>query len=199
MRNNVFLNEALKYGAILGIMMSLSTMFETYVLYYSDIALAKASMLYFVEWLIVASVYVWLLYRFSKKYSFNNFDSSEGFDFGQGFGFVVTLALFVAIMVGVTTTIFQSVMGFDGFINGYIARIDEFVAYMGENNIAMNSMAESLEEVRDNIRAITQPSMLENILAAIYSYVLIGIIIGLIIAAILRRKPIIVERNENEE
>lgn len=183
----------------MGILMSASTMFETYVIYYSDFALTKAIICYFVEWVVLSIIYVWLLYRFCRKYSVNNFDSSVGFDFGQGFGFVITLTLFIAIMVGVTTTIFQSVMGFDGFINGYIARVDELVAYMGANNIAMNSMEEPLMELRDNIRAITQPSMLENIFAAIYSYVFSGIFIGLIIAAALRRKPVIVERNEDEE
>lgn len=193
------MNEVLKDGALMGVLMSASTMFETYVIYYSDFALTKAAICYFVEWVVLSIIYVWLLYRFCRKYSVNNFDSSVGFDFGQGFGFVITLTLFVAIMVGVTTTIFQSVMGFDEFINGYIARVDELVAYMGANNIAMNSMEEPLAELRDNIRAFTQPSMLENIFAAIYSYVFTGIFIGLIIAAALRRKPVIVERNENEE
>ena len=198
MSNNCFWNETLKLGAILGALMSISTMLESYVSYYSAIPLVRASMIYLAEWLVVVVAYVWLMYRFTKSYSNRYFDEGAGFSFSQGFGFVITLSLFVAIMVGVTTTLFYSVMGFDGFIDGYIARIDELMAYMGANNIAMNSVAEDIELLRDNIRAFQQPSMLSNILAAINNYVLSGLIIGLIIAAILRRKPVIVERNENE-
>lgn len=198
MSNNCFWNETLKLGAILGALMSISTMLESYVIYYSAIPLVRASMIYLAEWLVVVIAYVWLMYRFTKSYSNRYFDEGAGFSFSQGFGFVITLSLFVAIMVGVTTTLFYSVMGFDGFIDGYIARIDELVAYMGANNIAMNSVAEDVELLRDNIRALQQPSMLSNILAAINNYVLSGLIIGLTIAAILRRKPVIVERNENE-
>lgn len=198
MSNNCFWNETLKLGAILGALMSISTMLESYVIYYSAIPLVRASMIYLAEWLVVVVAYVWLMYRFTKSYSNRYFDEGAGFSFSQGFGFVITLSLFVAIMVGVTTTLFYSVMGFDGFIDGYIARIDELVAYMGANNIAMNSVAEDIELLRDNIRALQQPSMLSNILAAINNYVLSGLIIGLTIAAILRRKPVIVERNENE-
>ena len=198
MSNNCFWNETLKLGAILGALMSISTMLESYVVYYSAIPLVRASMIYLAEWLVVVVAYVWLMYRFTKSYSNRYFDEGAGFSFSQGFGFVITLSLFVAIMVGVTTTLFYSVMGFDGFIDGYIARIDELVAYMGANNIAMNSVAEDIELLRDNIRALQQPSMLSNILAAINNYVLSGLIIGLTIAAILRRKPVIVERNENE-
>lgn len=179
--------------------MSVSTLFESYIMYYSDMAITKAAMLYFVEWIAVVVAYLWLMYRFTKRYSLRNFDSSVGFDFSQGFGFIVTLSLLVAIIVGMSTTIFYSVMGFDGFVDGYLMRMDELVAYMGEHNMAMEPISEDVAKMRDDIEALQQPSMLSSILGAINSYVFAGIIVGLIMAATLRRKPVIENRERDEE
>lgn len=188
MSNNPFWNDALKYGAILGALMSLSTIFESYLIYYSDVPLVKASMIYLVEWFAAIVVYVWLLVRFTKRYS-NNFAPEEGFNFSQGFGFIVMLSLLVAVIVGMMTTLFYSIAGYDLFIDGYLARIDEMMSYMGENNLLTQPLNEDIEVWCDTIRYSTQPSMLSSILAAIDNYVFSGMVVGVIIALSVRRKP----------
>lgn len=188
MSNNPFWNDALKYGAILGALMSLSTIFETYLLYYSDVPLVKASMIYLVEWFAAIVVYVWLLVRFTKRYS-NNFAPEEGFSFSQAFGFILVLSLLVAIIVGMMTTIFYSIAGYDGLVEGYLTRIDEFMLYLGENNILTQQVNDDIEVMRDAIRYSEQPSMLSSILAAISNYVFSGMVVGVIIALSVRRKP----------
>lgn len=194
MKNNPFWNDALKYGAILGAIMSLSMMFENYILYYSEVPLVKALMIYLVEWLAVIVIYIWLLVRFTKRYS-QNFAPEEGFTFGQGFGFIIVLAFLVAVIVGMMSTIFYSIAGYDGFIAGYIGRINEMMLSMGENNLITQPLNENVEELVDTVEHSTQPSMLSTILAAINSYVFSAMIVGAIIALAIRRKPIMINRD----
>lgn len=194
MKNNPFWNDALKYGAILGAIMSLSMMFETYILHYSDVPLVKALTIYVVEWFAVVIVYIWLLVRFTKRYS-QNFAPEEGFTFGQGFGFIIVLAFLVAVIVGMMNTIFISIAGFDGFIEGYIGRINEMMLYMGENNLITQSLNEDVEVMVDAVKHSTQPSMFESILAAINGYVFSAMLVGAIIALAIRRKPQMINRD----
>lgn len=194
MKNNPFWNDALKYGAILGAIMSLSMMFETYILHYSDVPLVKALTIYVVEWFAVVIVYIWLLVRFTKRYS-QNFAPEEGFTFGQGFGFIIVLAFLVAVIVGMMNTIFISIAGFDGFIEGYIGRINEMMLYMGENNLITQSLNEDVEVLVDTVAHSTQPSMFESILAAINGYVFSAMLVGAIIALAIRRKPQMINRD----
>lgn len=198
MRGSIFWNDALKYGAILGVVMSLSMIFEHYILYYSDVALGKAMTLYLLEWVAVVGIYIWLLYRFTKNFS-NNFEPEEGFSFVMGIGFAMTLNLLVAVIVGMASTIFYSIAGFEGLIEGYIGRIDEMMSTVGDNNLAMQSLAADMDALRDNVRAMEQPSMLMSIVGTVSNYVMWGIVIDAIIALVLRRKPVFVDRHNDEE
>ena len=65
--NREFWSDVLRTGAILGGVMSLSYIFERYVLAFSDMALLKASAIYCIEWLVACVVFIWLLARFTRR------------------------------------------------------------------------------------------------------------------------------------
>ena len=192
MKNNIFWNDVLRGGAILGIIMCLSTIFENYVMYYSSMPMMTAAITYLVEWIVVVGIYIWLIYHYTKNYA-NKFDVRTGFDFGLGFGFVVTLTLLVAIMVGMTNTIFYSIMGFDGFVDGYLSRLDELSLYLQTHGVPMESIQDDMTKLRDNVATLEQPSMLSSILGTISNYVFIGVFIGVIVAFVVRRRPIFID------
>jgi hypothetical protein len=198
MNNNIFLNKALKYGAIIGLIMSISFIYENYVMWYSNVPIVNACILYFVEWLIVVCIYVWLIYRFTKSYS-RNFTPEMGFSFSQGLAFSLALTMLASIIVGVTATIFQSIMGYDDFVQGYIGRIDELVQLIKENSATDVEMPADFEEMRDGVRAMEQPSMLSNIYATMSNYVFMGFIICSIVSLIVRRRAVYINNSQNEK
>lgn len=198
MGNNMFWSNALKYGAILGAVMGVSKLFEIYVMYYSDMPLDNAAITYLVEFVAILVLYVWMLYRFTKIYS-NQFDSRLGFKFTTGLGYILSMNILAAIIVGVLTTIFYSIMGYDGYIEGYLMRMDEFAALIEEHGPMDETMIEYFETTRDNIEGLQQPSMLVSISSYVYVYIFSGLIIGAIIALITRRKPVLFDDSQYEE
>ena len=65
--NRDFWSDVLRSGAILGGVMSLSYIFERYLLAFSDMALLKASAIYSLEWLVACIAFVWMLARFTRR------------------------------------------------------------------------------------------------------------------------------------
>lgn len=193
MRENTFWSDAWRYGAILGAVASVSRLFEDYIVYYSSVSLERMAVIYLVEMLIYAVVFIYLLARFTKLRSWRFGD--EGFAFNQGFGYSFTLIVLAMVIVGVARTIFIQIMGFDGFIDGFICRIDQFEAYIASNEELAASLKDSgmigdMEDMRIDLRAMRQPSMFMNVWSAVNSSALIALILSLIIGLKMRRKPL---------
>jgi predicted PurR-regulated permease PerM len=122
-----------------------------------------------------------------------------GFSFSQGLAFSLALTMLASIIVGVTATIFQSIMGYDDFVQGYIGRIDELVQLIKENSATDVEMPADFEEMRDGVRAMEQPSMLSNIYATMSNYVFMGFIICSIVSLIVRRRAVYINNSQNEK
>ena len=65
--NKEFWYDVMRSGAILGIIMAASRIFERYVLFFSDMPLSTLSILYLGETVISCVVFIWLLLRFSRR------------------------------------------------------------------------------------------------------------------------------------
>jgi heme A synthase len=198
MGNNIFWNYAHKYGAILGAVMGVSKLFEAYLMCYSDISLDMASIIYVVELIAIFVAYVWMLHSFTKKYSYQ-LDPRLGFKFTTGLGYILSMNILAAIIIGALITIFYSIMGYDGYVNGYIMRIDEVEAFMEEHGAMNAELKENLENMRDQIQTMQQPSMLLSISAYVYSYIFNGLIVGSIVALTTRRKPVFYDNTTYEQ
>ena len=193
MKENSFWSDAWKYGAILGVLASVSRLFEDYLIYYSSVPLERMAVTYLIELLIYAVIFIYLLVRFTKRRS--QMFANEGFTFGQGFGYSFTLIILAMIIVGVLRTIFIQIMGFNDYIDGFIGRIDQFEAYMTENESLAKSMGDSdlmgdMEEMRIELRAMKQPSMFLNVWSAVNSSAFVALILASIIGFNTRRKPL---------
>ena len=193
MKENSFWSDAWKYGAILGVLASVSRLFEDYLIYYSSVPLERMAVTYLIEILIYSVIFIYLLVRFTKRRS--QMFANEGFTFGQGFGYSFTLIILAMIIVGVLRTIFIQIMGFNDYIDGFIGRIDQFEAYMTENESLAKSMGDSdlmgdMEEMRIELRAMKQPSMFLNVWSAVNSSAFVALILASIIGFNTRRKPL---------
>lgn len=178
-------------GALLGIMMSLSRIVENYILIYSDISITQASLLYFVEWLVVMVAYVWLVWRSSRRCALAA-DRRVGYSFGLAWSYVVLLSLLVGVVVGVANTLYVNAMGYAEYVEGMLGRLEQThqlmlqAAPVGDE---VDGMDEMYGQMRTAIRSAEQPSMFANILASMNNYIFMGGIMGLIIAFVVRRKP----------
>lgn len=184
---NKFWQDALKYGALLGLIMGLSRIFETYDLFLSD--REGVGGLFVVEWLASVVIFIWLLHRFTKRRALLAPDD-EGFSYGSGLGYALAVSMLAGVVVGVMYHIFISIVGYDAYVEGYISLINEYYALIADSGVQLPSdYMEMFEDIKDVLRRSEAPSMFDNLLASLQTYMFTGLVVGLIIAAIVRRKP----------
>ena len=86
-----FWNEVCKYGAIIGLVMSVAFVIEQSLMlsgWFSTMGLV---------WVLAAVVYIVLLYRFAKRRR-EQYGQEQGFPFGHGLGFILALILASAMI-----------------------------------------------------------------------------------------------------
>lgn len=182
-----FWYDALKYGALLGLIMGLSRIFETYDLFLSD--RVGVGGLFVVEWLASVVIFIWLLYRFTKRRALLAPDD-EGFSYGSGLSYALMVSMLAGVVVGVMYHIFVSIVGYEAYVEGYISLIDEYYAIIANSGVQLPSdYMEMFEDMKDMLRRSEAPSMFDNLLASLKTYMFTGLVVGLIIAAITRRQP----------
>ncbi len=185
-----FWNDVASKGAILGVLMLVSHIFEQAMMLNGS--LTRMSVVG-VEMLVVFVLYIYLLYRFTKNHSLR-YAAEEGFPYGKAFGYVVTISLFTSVIVGLGGYVFTH------FIIGYKDYVDGIVN-MYSNILSTTPMpaqvAGTYEQMLDQIGSQPEPSILATISSAIWNYILLGCFAGVIIAAVVKREPNIFG-NENE-
>lgn len=187
MNNKEFWYDAMRSGAIIGIIMAASRIFERYVSFYSDMKLSTLSVLLFGEMVVACVVFIWLLVRFSRRRA-AACDPRVGYSYGVALSYILIVSMFAGVIVGVGDTLFTSAMGYDNYVLGAIARIEEFkslYASMGINS----SELKIFDDVIHTMRTSTQPSMISSVFAGFNNYILFGGLPGLIIAGVVSRKP----------
>lgn len=185
--NRGFWTDVLRSGAMLGVVMSLSSIVERYIMAYSDLSLSTMSLLYFVEWIAFIALFIWMLYRSARRRA-EGCDPRQGFGYAQALSYVLMVSILTGVVVGVVTTIFISAMGYEAYIDGMVARMGEMTPYMASMDME-KEYVEMLGHTAKELRGAEQPTMLDNVLASVNNYIIGGGFVGLIIAAFVRREP----------
>lgn len=138
-----------------------------------------------VEMFVLFGIYVYLLFRFTKKHSML-YSSEEGFSFGKAFSYVLTLSLFVSIIVGLGGYIFRHfVIGYKEYVDGIVNMYTNILS----STPMPAQMAGTYEQMLDQIASQPEPGILSTISSSVWSYLLLGGFAGLIIAAVVKREP----------
>lgn len=184
--NRDFWSDVLRSGAILGGVMSLSYIFERYLLAFSDMALLKASMIYSLEWLVACVVFVWMLARFTRRRA-EALPSEITVTYSYLLSYILLTSMLSGVLVGVADTLYISAMGYDLYVSGLVGRIEQLQQLYLDMGISASEMT-IFEQYANQLRYVEQPSMMLTVLGKLQTYAIMGCIPGFIIASVNSRR-----------
>jgi hypothetical protein len=194
-----FWMDVLRSAAIVGIVMSVSHIFEKYITLFSDLGLGASSLIIFIEGIVAAVLFVGMLYYFTRRLAKNWNERVEymgqvldvKFSYSRALSYVLTVSMLASVIVGVASTIYVDIIGYDIYLAAQIAYIEEtvdFVNAAGQMSGSENLLSvESMEDFVSQLEASERPSMFANIISLMSSYMLYGGLTGLVVAAVARR------------
>lgn len=184
--NRDFWSDVLRSGAILGGVMSLSYIFERYLLAFSDMSLLKASTIYSLEWLVACVVFVWMLARFTRRRA-EAMPAEVTVTYSYLLSYVLLASMLSGVLVGVADTLYISTMGYDLYISGLVGRIEQLQQLYLDMGISASEMT-IFEQYANQLRYVEQPSMMLTVLGKLQTYAIMGCIPGFIIASVNSRR-----------
>ena len=184
--NRYFWSDVLRSGAILGGVMSLSYIFERYLLAFSDMALLKASTIYSLEWLVACIAFVWMLARFTRRRA-EAMPAEVTVTYSYLLSYVLLASMLSGVLVGVADTLYISAMGYDLYISGLVGRIEQLQQLYLDMGISASEMT-IFEQYANQLRYVEQPSMMLTVLGKLQTYAIMGCIPGFIIASVNSRR-----------
>lgn len=185
-----FWNDVASKGAILGVIMLLSHIFEQMMMVNGTVTRMG---IVSIEMIVLFVVYIYLLYRFAKGYSLKQ-SEEEGFTYNKALGYVVSLSLFASIIVGLGSYIYTHfIIGFEEYVKGVMNMYTNILSSVQ----IPSQMIGTYEQMLEQIGSQPEPSIFATISSAIWNYLFIGVLAGLIIAAKVKREPNIFS-NDNE-
>lgn len=194
MNKSQFWNETARKGAVLGVVLALSTIFELWV----SISGKHALMLPMtVEWIAVVVLHYYLLNRYTKQYSLG-FSAEEGFTFWQGYGYQMILSAFAGVIVGVVqASVLHGVIGYSNYIDRVLASTQQIIAASGTPmNASMQTM---LMQTFEQVEQAQIPSVLSTAWGGMVNALLFAALFGLIIAGVTARAPRLFGGSEQQE
>ena len=189
--NRTFWSDVLRDGAILGLVMALSRIIENTLQLQSTMSVATTYLILVVEMLASTALFVFLVHRFAKRRAMAA-DPAEGFAYGQGLIYVFVLSVLTGILVGLANTLYIAALGYDSYVDGVVASMEstaEFVAQLDPTGAAAGSYNQMMDQIIETIESTPCPTVFDNILASLNSYITWGTLLGLIIARMVRREP----------
>lgn len=201
-----FWMDVLRSAAIVGIVMAISHIFEKHILLFSDLGLATSSAIILIEGIIAVVLFVGMLYYFTHRLAKVWNDRVEvldqvfdvKFSYSRALSYVLTVSMLASVVVGVASTIYVDVVGYDVYLAAQINYIEEIVDFVNAyGQMSGDSELMSTKYMTDMIaqmETMERPSMFTNIVSLMSSYMLYGGLVGLVVAAVARRNV----RRENE-
>lgn len=179
-----FWNDAARYGAVIGALLAVSALVENWLSLSGNL---KCFMWLLLEFVLVVVLHYWLLHSFTHRRS-QLYSAEEGFTFGQGYTFLLAVSAFAGAIMGAVQALYiHVVLGYDNFLDRYLASVASVLTYLGEGSNA--SLENMLSQMFDQLRSQPAPSIVSTWLNGIWSGVLFGAVFGLIIAGVLARQP----------
>lgn len=188
--NKAFWNDVASKGALLGLLMLVSHIFEQLMLLNGDLSRMG---IVGAEMIVVFGLYTYLLFRFTKRHS-QQFSQEEGFSFGKGFTYILTISIFTSIIVGLGGYIFtHSIIGYQQYVDGIVNMYTNVLSTAELPSQVIGSYEQMLEHIAEQ----PEPSIFSTITSSIWSYTFLGALVGLIIAGIVKREPNIFNNDNN--
>ena len=191
--------DVLRSSAILGVVMAISHIFERHIMLFSGLSLGTSSLILLLEGLVAAVVFVGMLYYFTRrlakgwdeKVEFMGQMLDVKFSYSRALSYVLTVSMLASIIVGVASTIYVDVVGYDVYIAAQIDYVQETVdlvsAYVQVSGDEGVLSAKGMENMIMQMETSERPSMFATIISLMSSYMLYGGLVGLVIAAVARR------------
>ncbi|MDE5707134.1 MAG: DUF4199 domain-containing protein [Alistipes sp.] len=175
-----FWNEACKYGAIIGAVMSAG-----HVAQQSAMLSGRVTMMGLM-WLFLAVVYIVLLCGFLRRRR-ERYDAETGFPFAHGFSFVLVMILLSALIKGVVIYFYRSVaVGYDDYVEKLVATMNGAVSQGGGLPASMAGMyADMIRQIQE----LPEPSILATVWGSVADNLFVGTVLALILAGIFARAP----------
>lgn len=182
MENKNFWNNLAVQGAVLGAVLALSMLFESYASLSGKTGLL---LLLIVEWILVVVVHYLLLHRYTKQYG-ETFSVEEGFPFGKAYGYITLLSLFAGAIVGVTQVVYlHMIVGYEAYTMQIIEVMQGYMSTLGSASATGPMLADAFAQIKN----APTPSVLQTAWSGIFNSLLFGAVYGLIIAGLLARAP----------
>ena len=189
-----FWMDVLRSAAIVGIVMAISHIFEKYILLFSNLGLATSSAIILIEGIIAVVLFVGMLYYFTHRLAKVWNDRVEvldqvfdvKFSYSRALSYVLTVSMLASVVVGVASTIYVDVVGYDVYLAAQINYIEEIVDFVNAyGQMSGDSELMSTKYMADMIaqmETMERPSMFTNIVSLVSSYMLYGGLVGLVVA-----------------
>ena len=203
-----FWMDVLRSAAILGVVMAFSHIFERHMMLFGGLSLGTSSVILLLEGLVAAVAFVGLLYYFTRRLAkgWNERVEFMGqvldvkFSYSRALSYVLTVSMLASIVVGVASTIYVDIVGYDVYIAAQIDYVQETADFVnaygqisGDDGVLSTKV---MDDMVTNLETAERPSMFSNIISLMSTYMLYGGIVGLVIAAVARRN---VKKNVSNE
>ena len=193
MKKNEYWNDVASKGAIAGVLMLASHIFELWCTQHASLGTMAAIGF---EMLAVTALYIWLLWRFAKKASLRFGDETLGFSYSNGVLYVAEVALFAGIIVGFGHYIYLHYMvGYENYTMQMVDNMQQ-ILYQAGGNASIPAIYDTMFATMLNR---PEPGIFATILSTEFSYGFWGLLIGLFIAAGVKREPKLFDNNDNGE
>ena len=197
MKQNLYLNKVMSYGAILGLVMLASHIFEQCAVIYGG-TMGWYSVLG-IEYIVAIVVYIWMLYRFAKSYSLEVMAQQSDvkmFSFSRAYGFIVSVSSLSGVIVGLGRYILHNlVIGHSEYTQAMISSLQAILKANPETAAMMGTYNQMFAQ----LAAQPEPTILQTVFSSVWSYFLASAIVALVIAAVVKKEPNIFEKNNSEE
>ena len=196
MKQNLFLNNLMNKGAILGLVMLCSHVLEQCAVVYGG------TMTWFyvmgIEMLAAAALYIWMLHKFTKQYSLAVMEAQgevKMFNYSRGFSYVASVSSLAGVIVGLGRYIMHSfVIGHQAYLKAMVTSVQTALSTSPESSSLMSAYEPMLKQMM----AQPEPGVFATIISSVWSYMFWGMIVGLIIAAKVKHEPKLFD-NKTEE
>lgn len=182
MEKTNFWKDALKYGAVLGAVLALSSLLEYRLQLAGSIG---AYWVFTFEWLTVVVLHYYLLHRFTRNRA-ALYSPEEGFTFAQGYGYILSMSAVAGVIVGTVQYLYLHL--FLGYAN-YTGRLVAALTDMISQSTVPASLEPILAQAMSQIEHAPEPTLVATVWGGVFTSLLFGVVFGLIIAGVLSRAP----------
>ncbi len=193
--NTGYFNSVAKWGLILGILLSVSRIYEAEVMISGDIT--KFAVLT-VEWIAVAALYIYILFKVNKIRS-KEADPHLGYPFRTALNYSMLISAFAGIIVGAASHIHvvNVIGGYDAYAMQSITSISNVLK---EANVEQN-IQELYDAGLQSVKTMGEnpPSLFSTMISMMANYIISGFVIGLIVGYFTKKAPIAPEQQINVE